>query len=283
MVKNATKKTMARAQKSSYGGSSGKQPHNTIKKQDKGGNFYHEGDKLKRLKMYKSGRPTRDKKGTIIKAGAFLSKDAPVARVQPDRRWFGNTRVIGQKELEQFREEISNKVKDPYQVLLHQTKLPMSLLVDSTKVNKMNLLDTEGYGSVFGPKAHRKRPKLISATMEELVGGAEKAFDDYEEDKDRDLKNASEDMEARTEASDPVFNKGQSKRIWGELYKVVDSSDVILQVLDARDPLGTRSFHIEKHIKTEAPHKHVVFILNKCDLVPTWVTVSTTKSKTAPP
>lgn len=29
---------------------------------------------------------------------------------------------------------------------------------------------------------------------------------------------------------DAVFEKGQSKRIWGELYKVVDSSDVIIQV-----------------------------------------------------
>ena len=35
-----------------------------------------------------------------------------------------------------------------------------------------------------------------------------------------------------------IFAAGKSKRIWNELYKVIDSSDVILQVLDARDPLG---------------------------------------------
>lgn len=28
-----------------------------------------------------------------------------------------------------------------------------------------------------------------------------------------------------------MFEKGQSKRIWGELYKVVDSSDVVVQVV----------------------------------------------------
>lgn len=38
---------------------------------------------------------------------------------------------------------------------------------------------------------------------------------------------------------------GQSKRIWEELYKVLDSSDVIIQVLDARDPDGTRSKTVE--------------------------------------
>ena len=44
------------------------------------------------------------------------------------------------------------------------------------------------------------------------------------------------------------------------------------QVLDARDPMGTRSQHIEKYMKTEKTHKHLILVLNKVDLVPTWVT-----------
>ena len=48
---------------------------------------------------------------------------------------------------------------------------------------------------------------------------------------------------------------------------------IILQVLDARDPLGTRSKQIEHFLKKEKPHKHLLFLLNKCDLVPTWATV----------
>ena len=90
-----------------------------------------------------------------------------------------------------------------------------------------------------------------------------------------------------------MFENGQSKRIWGELYKVIDSSDVvvqvsiqffcpcencslnstkgvlniytfsILQVLDARDPMGTRCYHLEKHLKENCKHKHLVFLLNK--------------------
>lgn len=43
-----------------------------------------------------------------------------------------------------------------------------------------------------------------------------------------------------------------------ELYKVLDSSDVVLHVLDARDPLGTRCRSVEKYLKAEAPHKHLV-------------------------
>ena len=54
---------------------------------------------------------------------------------------------------------------------------------------------------------------------------------------------------------------------------MIDSSDVVIQVLDARDPMGTRSQSIETYMKKEKPWKHLIFVLNKCDLIPTWVTV----------
>ena len=52
-----------------------------------------------------------------------------------------------------------------------------------------------------------------------------------------------------------VFAKGQSNRIYRELYKVLDCSDVVVEVLDARDPLGTRSRHVEDHLRKDARHK----------------------------
>lgn len=54
---------------------------------------------------------------------------------------------------------------------------------------------------------------------------------------------------------------------------MIDSSDVVVQVLDARDPLGTRCYQIERYMKKEKPHKHLIFVLNKVDLIPVWVTV----------
>lgn len=68
--------------------------------------------------------------------------------------------------------------------------------------------------------------------------------------------------------------KGTSRRIFGELYKVIDSSDVIVHVLDARDPLGTRCDSVINYLKKEKAHKQIIFVLNKCDLIPTWATVS---------
>lgn len=74
--------------------------------------------------------------------------------------------------------------------------------------------------------------------------------------------------------SDPHFKAGSSKRLWNELFKVLDSSDVVLYVLDARDPMGTRSRYIEQYLKKEKPNKHLIFVINKVDLVPVWITVS---------
>lgn len=38
-------------------------------------------------------------------------------------------------------------------------------------------------------------------------------------------------------------------------------------MLDARDPMGTRSRLVEKYLRTETPHKHLVFVLNKVSVV----------------
>ncbi|KAJ3033340.1 Guanine nucleotide-binding protein-like 3 [Rhizophlyctis rosea] len=58
------------------------------------------------------------------------------------------------------------------------------------------------------------------------------------------------------------------KAYYKEFKKVVEGADVILEVLDARDPLGCRTRQIEEMIMAAGTNKRVILILNKIDLVP---------------
>ncbi|XP_045435041.1 guanine nucleotide-binding protein-like 3 isoform X2 [Pipistrellus kuhlii] len=52
-----------------------------------------------------------------------------------------------------------------------------------------------------------------------------------------------------------------------ELKKVIEASDVVLEVLDARDPLGCRCPQVESAL-LQGGQKRLVLVLNKSDLVP---------------
>lgn len=157
----------------------------------------------------------------------------------------------------------------------------MSLLdeKDSTESPRARILETESFDQTFGPKAQRKKPRVAASSLEELVQATEEENKTYEEKEELKatlgLMGKQEDEEnGWTQVTkEAIFSKGQSKRIWNELYKVIDSSDVVIHVLDARDPLGTRCKSVEEYMKKETPHKHLIYVLNKCDLVPTWVAV----------
>ncbi|KAI1968281.1 GTPase required for pre-60S ribosomal subunit nuclear export and maturation [Ophidiomyces ophidiicola] len=255
----------------------------------KGENFYRDAKKLKTLNMYKDGRAQRNASGKITKAASYQSRELPNARIEPNRKWFGNTRVISQEALNSFREAVAERASDPYQVLLKTNKLPMSLTRDGQAPNGLKqheakvAVEAAPFSDTFGPKAQRKRVKLSVGTLEELAGETVKMHDTYVDRLEQakllsgtsgEVGNDADQDGELASAREPVFSKGQSKRIWNELYKVIDSSDVVIHVLDARDPEGTRCRSIEKYIREEAAHKHLIFVLNKCDLVPTRVAAS---------
>ena len=55
-----------------------------------------------------------------------------------------------------------------------------------------------------------------------------------------------------------------SKRaFFKDFARVVEASDVILEVLDARDPLATRCQDVERYVRKAGANKRVVLLLNK--------------------
>uniref|UniRef100_A0A8D2I2W3 Nucleolar GTP-binding protein 2 n=1 Tax=Urocitellus parryii TaxID=9999 RepID=A0A8D2I2W3_UROPR len=189
--------------------------------QGAGGQNMRDRATIRRLNMYRQ-KERRNSRGKVIKPLQYQSTVASgtVARVEPNIKWFGNTRVIKQASLQKFQEEMDTVMKDPYKVVMKQSKLPMSLLHDRIQPHnsKVHILDTESFETTFGPKSQRKRPNLFASDMQSLVENAEMSTDSYDKGKDRDL--VTEDTGVRNEAQEEIYKKGQSKRIWGELYKL---------------------------------------------------------------
>jgi len=226
-----------------------------------GGTHFRSEGTIKRLKMY-NGKPNMQRR---------KEQSLKPCRIQPDRRWFGNTRTIAQDKMQAFRETLSKGVEDPFSVVLRSSKLPMSLLQDTeNKASRMDLLSVEPFKEVFGKSRRQKRVKLGNYDLEGLIKNADQKAEDYD-GRQNNLGSVDESVSYGSHHGEGIFNKGTSKRIWGELYKVLDASDVLIEVLDARDPMGTRCEQLEREVRKNHPNKHIVLLLNKVDLVPTWV------------
>ncbi|NXK49343.1 GNL3 protein, partial [Chauna torquata] len=65
-----------------------------------------------------------------------------------------------------------------------------------------------------------------------------------------------------------VLDKNSKKSFRSDLEKVIEASDVVLEVLDARDPMGCRCPQLEQAITCSGGDKKLLLVLNKIDLVP---------------
>jgi nuclear GTP-binding protein len=67
----------------------------------------------------------------------------------------GPVRTVSQTQMTTFREELKNNQNKPYEFLLKSSKVPYSLLRDSTQEGRANLLEVEKFEDTFGKKSQR--------------------------------------------------------------------------------------------------------------------------------
>jgi len=103
-----------------------------------------------------------------------------------------------------------------------------------------------------------KLNQMRGQTLESLVSGAEREAAMFE---------SSRSIKATV--VERGLTDGSAKAYYKEFRKVVEAADVVLQVLDARDPLGSRCREVEQAVMAGGKSgKRLVLVLNKADLVP---------------
>lgn len=55
--------------------------------------------------------------------------------------------------------------------------------------------------------------------------------------------------------------------VWRQLWRVIERSDLVVQIVDARNPLMFRSEDLEKYVKEVDPRKENLLLVNKADLL----------------
>ncbi|KAF2472133.1 uncharacterized protein BDR25DRAFT_259542 [Lindgomyces ingoldianus] len=130
--------------------------------------------------------------------------------------------------------------------------------VDSTNGDSMEVDDSNPMAAL-----------LASAKARAAQFDEKKAHDGDEMDEDDNDEWDGFD-EDNGSPSTAMIHKDSSRKAFDKVYKqVVDSADVVLYVLDARDPEGTRSKEVEHMVMAaDGGAKRLIFVLNKIDLIP---------------
>ncbi|ORX45396.1 hypothetical protein BCR36DRAFT_585702 [Piromyces finnis] len=130
------------------------------------------------------------------------------------------------------------------------------------------------------PKKSSKKDKVIGIPnnfpfKEELLLQVEEEKRRIEEEKqqrkaERKAAKAQNNLVSATTTPQPivkpVVTKQKQESLVVDFMTVTENVDIVLEVIDARDPIGTRTVEIEESLTKE--NKIIIIVINKIDLVP---------------
>ncbi|XP_070700089.1 guanine nucleotide-binding protein-like 3 isoform X2 [Pempheris klunzingeri] len=118
-------------------------------------------------------------------------------------------------------------------------------------------------------KIEEEKEKRRQANKEERAQKRKKEKEAASKETEPKAKKARQDGVGKLSGKQTAApDKNSKPYLCSELNKVIDASDVVIEVLDARDPLGCRCPQLEETVLTREGNKKLLLVLNKIDLVP---------------
>ncbi len=143
------------------------------------------------------------------------------------------------------------------------------------KVNNVKIIHTD-----------QKNPYLLSATEERAVLGKHKKhkdrltvprrpkWDATTTPQQLDLQERNSFLDWRRGLAELQENNDllmtpfeRNLEVWRQLWRVIERSDLIVQIVDARNPLLFRSEDLENYVKDVDPKKENLLLINKADMM----------------
>ncbi|KAJ6636999.1 Guanine nucleotide-binding protein-like 3 like [Pseudolycoriella hygida] len=188
---------------------------------------------LKRLRTKQSKRlPARQKYKILKKIREHKRKVKKEARKQPKGK-SSKQKLIQVPNVCPFKENILKEVEE--------TKK----LQEAEKLKRRELL--------MGSRNPESRKHMIETAAQRDAVHEARNIDTIDDEKSYQSEEAKENS---------------LKAYFKEFRKVIEAADVILEVVDARDPIGTRCAEVRQSVESTGGNKRLVVVLNKADLVP---------------
>ncbi|RFU35860.1 hypothetical protein B7463_g505, partial [Scytalidium lignicola] len=143
-------------------------------------------------------------------------------------------------------------------------KLNNVKIIHTDQKNPYLLSAAEERAAVGKQKAHRdrltvpRRPKWDASTTPEQL-------DRMERDSLLEWRRGLAELQENNDLLMTPFER--NLEVWRQLWRVIERSDLVVQIVDARSPLLFRSEDLERYVKDVDPRKENLLLVNKADML----------------
>jgi large subunit GTPase 1 len=137
-------------------------------------------------------------------------------------------------------------------------------IIHTDQKNPYLLSAAEERAAVGKQKSHRnkltvpRRPKWDSTTTPEQL-------DRIERDSLLEWRRGLAELQENNDLLMTPFER--NLEVWRQLWRVIERSDLVVQIVDARNPLLFRSEDLERYVKDVDPRKENLLLVNKADML----------------